>query len=116
MENSQMLHSYNSDTATAPSIGTDRLLRYLPKKQTEPRQVAIDIPETASQIVNQDASKEAGKLNHPSKLCEETCFILWFLATSNDFVCMTCFVLLYFTPRSKKMFSTRSNSNSSNKP
>ena len=63
MENSQMLHSYNSDTATAPSIGTDRLLRYLPKKQTEPRQVAIDIPETASQIVNQDASKEAGKLN-----------------------------------------------------
>lgn len=61
MENSQMLHSYNSDTAAAPSIGTDRLLRYLPKKQTEPRQVAIDIPETASQIVNQDASKEAGK-------------------------------------------------------
>ena len=64
MENSLTLHSYNSATAGAPSIGTDRLLRYLPKKQTEPRQVTIDIAETDSQIVNQDASKaDGGKLN-----------------------------------------------------
>lgn len=58
MANPEKKHSYNSVTAaatTAPSIGTDRLLRYLPKKQPEVRQVAIDIPETASsQAVNQD--------------------------------------------------------------
>lgn len=58
MENgtSRSLHSCNTSTkTTAPSIGTNRLLRYIPKKQAENRQVAIDIPETASQIVNQDA-------------------------------------------------------------
>ena len=56
MESSQKHHSYNSATAAAtPSIGTDRLLRYLPKKQPEVRQVAIDIPENGnSQVVNQD--------------------------------------------------------------
>lgn len=58
MANPEKKHTYNSVTAattTAPSIGTDRLLRYLPKKQPEVRQVAIDIPETASnQAVNQD--------------------------------------------------------------
>jgi len=64
MENSQMLHSYNSATATAPSIGTDRLLRYIPKKQTEPGQVAIDIPETGSQLLTQDAlNAERGELS-----------------------------------------------------
>ncbi|XP_073248300.1 zinc transporter 6-like isoform X1 [Porites lutea] len=61
MDNSQLLHSYNSAaTATAPTIGTDRLLRYLPKKQTELRQVAIDIPETGSLTGNQDALKDEG--------------------------------------------------------
>lgn len=58
MANPEKKHTYKSVTAaatTAPSIGTDRLLRYLPKKQPEVRQVAIDIPETASnQAVNQD--------------------------------------------------------------
>jgi len=57
MANPEKKHSYNSVTAasSAPSIGTDRLLRYLPKKQPEVRQVAIDIPETdSSQAVNQD--------------------------------------------------------------
>ncbi|KAJ7360170.1 hypothetical protein OS493_018160 [Desmophyllum pertusum] len=50
MENTQKKHSYNA--TAAPSIGTDRLLRYLPKKQLE---VAIDIPETgSSQVANQD--------------------------------------------------------------
>ena len=61
MDNSQLLHSYNSAaTATAPTIGTDRLLRYLPKKQTELRQVAIDIPEAESLTGNQDALKDEG--------------------------------------------------------
>ena len=60
MDNSQLLHSYNSATATAPTIGTDRLLRYLPKKQTELRQVAIDIPETGGLTGNQDALKDEG--------------------------------------------------------
>lgn len=61
MDNSQLLHSYNSAaTATAPTIGTDRLLRYLPKKQTELRQVAIDISETGSLTGNQDALKDEG--------------------------------------------------------
>ena len=57
MANPEKKHSFNSVTAgsAAPSIGTDRLLRYLPKKQPEVRQVAIDIPETDSnQAVNQD--------------------------------------------------------------
>ena len=64
MENSrsQMLHSYDSITATVPSTGTDRLLRYIPKKQADSRQVAIDIPETRSQILDQDAlNGERGK-------------------------------------------------------
>ena len=61
MENSQMLHSYNSATATAPSVGTDRLLRYIPKKQAEPRQVVVDIPETGSQDALNAA--ERGKLH-----------------------------------------------------
>lgn len=61
MDNSQLLHSYNSAaTATAPTIGTDRLLRYLPKKQTELRQVSIDIPETGGLTGNQDALKDEG--------------------------------------------------------
>jgi len=57
MANPEKKHSYNSVSAAtaAPSIGTDRLLRYLPKKQLEARQVAIDIPETdSSKTVNQD--------------------------------------------------------------
>lgn len=60
MENTQKKHSYNA--TAAPSIGTDRLLRYLPKKQLE---VAIDIPETgSSQVANQDVlnAVERGKL------------------------------------------------------
>ena len=57
MANPEKKHSYNSVTAgtAAPSIGTDRLLRYLPKKQPEARQVTIEIPETdSSQTANQD--------------------------------------------------------------
>ncbi|KAL9953096.1 hypothetical protein ACROYT_G040456 [Oculina patagonica] len=56
MENSQKKQLYSSAaSASAPSIGTERLLRYLPKKQSDVRQVAIDIPETdSSQVVNQD--------------------------------------------------------------
>lgn len=57
MANPEKKHSYNSVIAgtAPPSIGTDRLLRYLPKKQPEVRQVAIDIPETdSSQAANQD--------------------------------------------------------------
>lgn len=59
MDSSQKLPSYNSATAAAtPSIGTERLLRYLPKKQSEVRQVAIDIPETGNgQLMNQDVLK-----------------------------------------------------------
>lgn len=72
MENPQKKHSYTSSAApaTAPSIGTDRLLRYLPKKQPDVRQVAIDIPETdSSQVVNQDVlnAVERGMLNHFNK-------------------------------------------------
>ena len=56
MENPQKKHLFSiAASATAPSIGTDRLLRYLPKKQPEVRQVAIDVPDTdSSQVVNQD--------------------------------------------------------------
>ena len=56
MANPEKKHSYNSVTAgtAAPSIGTDRLLRYLSKKQPEVRQVSIDIPETDSSPTNQD--------------------------------------------------------------
>lgn len=59
MDSSQKLPSYNSATAAAtPSIGTERLLRYLPKKQSEVRKVAIDIPETGNgQLMNQDVLK-----------------------------------------------------------
>ncbi|XP_068729375.1 zinc transporter 6-like [Montipora capricornis] len=55
---SQISHLYSSNGATAnvPSQPTaDRLLKYMPKKLSEPQQVAIDIPENASQILNQDA-------------------------------------------------------------
>ena len=43
-EPSQVLHSYNSLTAVGPTIAADRFLRYIPKKQPEGQQVAIDIP------------------------------------------------------------------------
>ena len=67
MANPEKKHSYNSVTAAtaAPTIGTDRLLRYLPKKQPEVRQIAIDIPETdSSKAGNQDVlnAVERGKL------------------------------------------------------
>ena len=71
MANPEKKHSYNSVTAgtAPPSIGTDRLLRYLPKKQPEVRQVAIDITETdSSQAANQDIlnAVERGNLHFTS--------------------------------------------------
>ena len=93
MENSrsQMLHSYDSITATVPSTaGTDRLLRYIPKKQADSRQVAIDIPETRSQILDQDAlNGERGKHVMAQKfnwviLNKSTAVFVWSILVSVD--------------------------------